>query len=221
MACGSCTTHLCEDRREEALCGPSVSGTAAAIAPFWRPVVLLAACGGGADALPAQSELLDKNRPARTRKAMRWLRHLLCCVLVATWAVTSSASQSPPVNSDQQILIELERSWNEAFYRKDIAFIENILADDFIATYEDGSRGDKAGELALVAEFNQRVESAIQDEFTVKVYGDTAVVWFTLRLVGIRQGQRAEVTLHYTDVFVLRNGDWQCVSTQSTRVAPR
>ena len=126
-------------------------------------VVLLAACGGGADALPAQSELLDKNRPARTRKAMRWLRHLLCCVLVATWAVTSSASQSPPVNSDQQILIELERSWNEAFYRKDIAFIENILADDFIATYEDGSRGDKAGELALVAEFNQRVESAIQD----------------------------------------------------------
>ena len=151
---------------------------------------------------------------------MRWLRHLLCCVLVAAWAVTPSASQSPPVKSDQQILIELEQRWNEAIYRKDIAFIENILADEFIATYDDGSRGDKARELALVAEFNQRVESAIQDEFTVKVYGDTAVVWFTLRLVGIRQGQRAEVTLHYTDVFVLRNGDWQCVSTQSTRVDP-
>ena len=152
---------------------------------------------------------------------MRWLRHLLCCVLAAAWAVTPSASQSSPVKSDQQILIELEQSWNEAFYRKDIAFIENILADEFIATYDDGSRGDKARELALVAEFNQRVESAIQDEFTVKVYGDTAVVWFTLRLVGIRQGQRAEVTFHYTDVFVLRNGDWQCVSTQSTRVDPR
>ena len=152
---------------------------------------------------------------------MRWLCHLLCCVLVAAWVVTPSASQSPPVNSDQQILIELEQSWNKAFYRKDIAFIENILADEFIATYDDGSRGDKARELALVAEFNQRVESAIQDEFTVKIYGDTAVVWFTLRLVGIRQGQRAEVTFHYTDVFVLRNGDWQCVSTQSTRVDPR
>ena len=111
--------------------------------------------------------------------------------------------------------------WNDAFYRKDVAFIEDILADEFVATYDDGSRGDKAKELALAAEFNQQVESAIQDEFTVKVYRDTAVVWFALHVVGIRQGQRAEVTLRYTDVWVLRAGRWQCVSTQSTRVNPR
>jgi len=152
---------------------------------------------------------------------MRWLRQLLCCVLAAAWVVTASASQSPPVKSDQQILIELEQAWNEAFYRKNVVFIENILADEFIATYDDGSRGDKAKELALAAEFNQQVESSIQDEFTVKVYDNTAVVWFTLRLVGIRQGERADVTLRYTDVFVWRNGRWQCVSTQSTRVNPR
>ena len=152
---------------------------------------------------------------------MRCLRQLLCCVLVTAGTVTASASQSPPVKSDQQTLIELEQSWNEALYRKDVAFVENILADEFVATYNDGSRGDKARELALVAEFNQQVESSVQDEFTVKVYRDTAVVWFTLRLVGIRQGQRAEVTFRYTDVFVQRNGRWQCVSTHSTRVNPR
>jgi len=149
------------------------------------------------------------------------LRHSLCGVLVATWAVTASASQRPPVESDQQVLIELERGWNEAFYRKDVAFIKDLLADEFIATYDDGSRGDKAKELALAAEFSQQVESAVQDEFTVKVYRDTAVVWFTLRLVGIRQGQRGELTLRYTDVWVMRDGRWQCVSTQSTRANPR
>ncbi len=149
---------------------------------------------------------------------VRWLRRLLGCVLAVAWAVTASSAQSPPVKSDQQVLIELEQGWNEAFYSKDIAFIENILADDFVATYDDGSRGDKAKELALTAEFNQRVESALQDEFKVKVYGDTAVVWFTLRLVGIRQGQQVEVTFRYTDVWVLNSGDWRCVSTQSTKV---
>ena len=149
------------------------------------------------------------------------MRHVLGCVLAATCAVPAFALQSPPVESDQQVLIKLERGWNEAFYRKDVAFIENILADEFIATYDDGSRGDKAKELALAAEFNQQVESAIQDEFTVGVYRDTAVVWFTLRLVGIRQGQRADLTLRYTDVWVMRDGRWQCVSTQSTRVNPR
>ena len=152
---------------------------------------------------------------------MTSLRHILCCLLAAAGAVPASASQQPPVRSDQQILIELEQGWNEAFYRKDVAFIESLLADEFTATYDDGSRGDKAKELALTAEFDQQVESAIQDEFTVRVYRDTAVVWFTLRLVGIRQGQRAEVTFRYTDVWVLRDGRWQCVSTQSTKVNPQ
>ena len=147
------------------------------------------------------------------------LRHSLCCVLASAGAVTTFASQEPPVKSDQQVLIALEQRWNEAFYRKDVASIKDILADEFIATYDDGARGDKAKELALAAEFNQQVESAVQDDFTVRVYRDTAVVWFTLRVVGIKQGQRAELTLRYTDVWVMRNGRWLCVSTQSTRVS--
>jgi ketosteroid isomerase-like protein len=145
-------------------------------------------------------------------------RSSLCGALVAALAVTASASQGRQVESDQQVLIKLERSWNDAVYRKDVAFIESILADELMATYDDGSRGDKAKELALVAEFNQQVESATQDEFTVRVYGDTAVVWFTLRLVGTKQGQRSELTLRYTDVWVMRDGRWLCVSTQSTRM---
>ena len=151
---------------------------------------------------------------------MKWLRDLLWCILAAAWVAPASAAQSP-VKSDQQILIELEQSWNEAFYQKNVALIETLLADEFVATYDDGSRGDKARELALVTAFDQQVQSAIQDEFTVKVYGNTAVVWFTLHLVGTRQGQRAEVTLRYTDVFVVRNGRWQCVSSQSTKVNPK
>jgi ketosteroid isomerase-like protein len=146
---------------------------------------------------------------------------LLSCVLVLAAAALASAEQRPEVQSDQEIIVSLERAWNEAFYNKDIAFIETLLADEFIATYEDGSRGDKAKELALTKEFDQRVESAVQDEFTVKVFGDTAVAWFTLNLVGIKQGEKAELTLRYTDIWVMRNGRWQCVSVQSTRVNPR
>jgi ketosteroid isomerase-like protein len=140
------------------------------------------------------------------------------CVLAIALTLTASASQRRPVQSDQDILIDLERRWNAAFYQKDAAFIESILADDFVATYDDGSRGDKAKELALAAAFDRRVESAVPDEFTVKEYGDTAVVRFTLRVVGIRQGQRAETNLRYTDVWVLREGRWLCVSSHSTQV---
>jgi hypothetical protein len=141
-------------------------------------------------------------------------------VIVALVVVVPATAAQRPVQSDQDVLIGLEQRWNEAFYRKDTRFIESILADEFMATYDDGSRGDKAKELALAAEFNQQVESAIPDDFTVKVFRDTAVVWFTLKLVGIRQGQRSEMQLRYTDVWVIRDGRWLCVSTQSTRVNP-
>ena len=75
-----------------------------------------------------------------------------------------------------------------------------------------------AKELALAAEFNQQVDSSTLDDFTVKVYGDTAVVWFSLHLVGPSQGRRLEVNYRYVDVFVWRGGRWQCVATQSTKV---
>jgi hypothetical protein len=148
------------------------------------------------------------------------VHRLLCCVVLVTTA-TASAAQRGPVQSDQEVLIALERGWNDAFYKHDVTFIERLLADEFIATYDDGTRGDKQKELALAAGFNQQVESAIQDDFIVKVYRDTAVVWFTLNIVGVRQGQRSTLTLRYTDVWVFRDGRWQCVSTQSTRVIPR
>lgn len=146
---------------------------------------------------------------------------MLCALVAVAWAAPSAASQRTPVESDQEILIRLERGWNEAFYKGDVKFIESILADEFVATYDDGSRGDKARELALAAGFNQQVESAVQDDFAVKVYRDTAVVWFTLRIVGMRQGQRVPLTFSYTDVWVFRDGRWLCVSTHSTRIANR
>jgi ketosteroid isomerase-like protein len=130
----------------------------------------------------------------------------------------SAGAQSKPVLSDQQILIKLERDWDAAFHRKDVAFIDSVLAEEFVSTYGDGSRGDRARELKMASEFNQQVDSSTLDEFVIKVYGDTAVVWFTQRMVGPSKGQRLELTYRYIDVFVMRDGRWQCVASQSTKL---
>ena len=143
-------------------------------------------------------------------------RALLLTLLILVSAAPAPASQR--VRSEQESLIQLERDWDEAFHRNDARFIEPLLADEFMVTYPDGTRGDKAKELAL-ATVNQPIESSRLDEFTVKVYRDTAVVWFTQHLVGVRQGQKLGLTFRYMDVFVFRDGRWQCVASQSTRVS--
>ena len=115
-------------------------------------------------------------------------------------------------------LVQLERDWDAAFLKNDTSFVDGVLATEFIATYPDGTSGDRAKELANAAAFNQQIDSSTLDEFTVQVHGQTAVVWFTRRLVGPSKGQRLEVAYRYLDVFVHRGGRWQCVASQSIRL---
>ena len=148
---------------------------------------------------------------------MAWRISLLGLLTILS-TVTSSAALSQRVQSDQDILIQLERDWDTASRSRDVQFIERLLADEFIATYADWGRGDKAEELARAAQFDQQIESSTLDDFTVKIYGDTAVVWMTKHLVGPSKGQRLKLTFRYVDVFVLREGRWQCVASQSAKV---
>ena len=149
---------------------------------------------------------------------MRTCRRPFSWMLAAVLLAVAATAGAQSAQSTRETLIEFERSWNDAVYTGDVDVIEGLLADEFRGTYDDGSRGDKARELELVANFNQAVISAVQDDFRVAIYGDTAVVWFTLHLVGLRQGQESELTLRYTDVWIRRDGRWQCVSAHSTRV---
>jgi ketosteroid isomerase-like protein len=155
---------------------------------------------------------------------MRAMYLRLLPALSVVFAVAGPAAAGPSqlsVRSDQEILIQLERDWVAALQRNDVKFVDSVLAEEFVATYGDGSRGDRKRELQLVEEFNQQVDKWTVDEFTVKVFRDTAVVWFTQRLVGPVQGKPTEIVTRYMDVFVMRDGKWLCVASQSTRVTQK
>ena len=148
-------------------------------------------------------------------------------LIAVTLALCSSAqaqefkgqapAETPPTPEEQE-LITLERAWDAAFVAKDMRFIERVLADEFVATYGDGTRGDKAAEMVETVDFDQRVDSSVLDSFRVRIYGETAVVWFSRHMTGPKAGKITAVTYRFTDVFVKRAGRWQCVSSQSTRV---
>lgn len=145
----------------------------------------------------------------------------LVLALALAAVAAPAAAQDQRGRSDQEIFRELEERWAAAVERNDVSAVSTILADEYVSTYDDGTQGDRAGELELVRTFNQRIDESAIEDFTVKVYGDTAIVRFARRMVGPRSGVRHEVTFRYVDVFVWREARWQCVTSQSTRVAPR
>ena len=76
-------------------------------------------------------------------------------LLVAAMVAMASGASAQRVKSDQETLIELEQKWDAAFRNRDATFIETLLDDEFVATYDDGTHADKAEELSLARDFNQ------------------------------------------------------------------
>src|SRR3954462_15464450 len=86
-------------------------------------------------------------------------QRLRACLFTAAMVAVTSGAGAQRVKSDQDTLIELEQKWDAAFRNRDATFIETLLADDFVVTYDDGTRGDKAKELSLAANFNKQIDS--------------------------------------------------------------
>lgn len=152
-------------------------------------------------------------------------RTLVTVVLwMATFSVVVGQSkrngeESPRVQPGriEQQLIDVEKEWNEAYRRKDVAVLNRILADDIIIIYGDGTRATKSEDIASIG-VDEEIESSTLDDFQVQVYRDTAVVMSRLTSSGVRHGKRFNAQFRYIDVYRKRDGRWQCVITQNTRI---
>ncbi len=126
---------------------------------------------------------------------------------------------TPPPSSDTvAALSSQERAWTKAFKNRDRNALNTILADEFIFTDDEGHVYDKAQYVAAVMDVI-RVDSYAVDDTRVESFGDTGVV--TGRWTGKMSidGKDASGSFRFTDTFVKRNGQWQVVASQDTRIA--
>ncbi|HSK71345.1 MAG TPA: nuclear transport factor 2 family protein [Pyrinomonadaceae bacterium] len=124
-------------------------------------------------------------------------------------------------NLDDAEVIELLRGIEErlaaAWVEGDRSFIEQILADDWSVTDLTGRVLTKAEVLEeAFGSKDRQVISMRIDDINVRLFGDWAIVTGRTQAAGEYQGEVAEVTLRFTDVFVNRNGRWQVVASQAT-----
>jgi len=124
--------------------------------------------------------------------------------------------------SAEQELIRLENNWNDAIVKHDWAFFDRILAEDYISTNFDGSVGTKADFLEFLKSGESGMASSIVNDTKVRIYGDAAVV--TGRLTTVRelyQGKDLSGRYRFTDTWVKRAGQWQCVAEHVSRIAQK
>jgi len=113
-------------------------------------------------------------------------------------------------------IMQLERDWGDALTKHDIAALDRILADDHTVITKDGSVLTKAQELAKHGESADELFDF--EPMKVRVFGDTAVVSGGHREKSQYHGRDTSGHYRWTDLFVKRNGRWQAVASQLTRV---
>lgn len=119
-----------------------------------------------------------------------------------------------PQNSNiEQDLIKLEDQCNQATENGDFAFMDSVIADDYICTTADNTVWDKAQSIAY-QKARPHNFTIINDDYRVKVYGNTAVVTFHEDF----KDPGARIQCRETDVWVKKGSQWQCVATHESKI---
>ena len=141
---------------------------------------------------------------------------------VAVALMVAPAAAQTPVNPEQE-LIKLESDWSQASIKRDGASLQQFYSDEYLFTDADGVTSTKSKEIANLTSGMFRLTAYKFEDVKVHVYGDVAVVTGRNTIKGVWEDIKRDVSgpYRFTDVFVRRNGRWQCVASQSSRVTEK
>ena len=113
-----------------------------------------------------------------------------------------------------------DKMFADAMVKADVIALANTYADDYVFTDPSGRVSHKAG---LLDGFKRGVITIRSQEISdvqVNVYGNVAVEIGKLVSQATRDGKDSSGTFRFTRVWVNRDGRWQTVAFQETRIAP-
>jgi len=121
----------------------------------------------------------------------------------------------------EEELLKLEKEFTEAIVKNDAEAIGRFLADDWVIIDADGGIVDKARFLGVIKSGDLSHQMMESDEVHVRIYGEAALVTGLTATKGKFIGQEFSTRERATDVFVKRDGRWQCVFSQLTRFSKK
>jgi ketosteroid isomerase-like protein len=119
----------------------------------------------------------------------------------------------------ERTVADLERAWVQAAMTNDLAAMDRIIADDWIGIVYTGQRITKADVLRDVKAGSATTPKIEIRNMTVRLYGTTAIVNAQTTETSTWQGKDTSGDYVLVDVYALRDGRWQVVSSQATKLA--
>jgi ketosteroid isomerase-like protein len=120
--------------------------------------------------------------------------------------------------SAEDALLETARRVADAERRGDAAALEQLVAADYAGYDPAGRRQDRTGITRGYADGTVRITTLEQRDLRARVIGEAGLVTGVSSYRG-RQGEEAfEFTLRFLAIYAWRDGRWQLVASQDTRL---
>ena len=117
-----------------------------------------------------------------------------------------------------QMVIDLDKKRMNAMAQKDIATLNELISDDLIYTHSSARLDTKKSLIGNMESGSTVYTSVVPSDVKAQDLGDTVVLTGSCR-IGVTSGGRANsFGVRFTDVYARRNGRWQMVTWQSTRL---
>jgi hypothetical protein len=133
---------------------------------------------------------------------------------------TTAAAAPAKKMSVEAALKDNENRWEAAVATHDSKVAESLVANDFAGVYWDGKVLSKSSLIGLGKKDKDTYKSAVNEKLSVRSYGsNVAVVVGTAHEKGTgKDGKAFDHVYRFTDTWVDRNGQWQCVASQIMKV---
>ena len=132
---------------------------------------------------------------------------------------TKKSAKASGGGGAQAELERLEKERAEAVIKGDTAALDKMTADDYMLTDVNGKMRSKSETMEAIKSGAIKLTSNDIDDVKVHVYGNAAVVTGRSTAKGTIDGKEMEGPVRFTRVYVRRNGTWQSVAFQQTRIS--
>ena len=116
-------------------------------------------------------------------------------------------------------IIELDKKRMQAMAEKDIATLNAIISDELVYTHSSARLDTKKSLIANMESGSTVYTSVVPSEVKAIDCGDTVILTGSCRISVTAGGRPNSFGVRFTDVYANRDGKWQMVTWQSTRLA--
>jgi hypothetical protein len=142
----------------------------------------------------------------------------LCALLMLALSGRAFAADQAGDSKPESEIRQLENRRFQAMLKVDAEELNRLLADDLTYTHSSGAVDTKSQLIDSLKSGERKYQAIEPQDLKVRLYGSAAVVTGRARLKTVSKRQESDFRVQFTDVYAKKNGHWQMVAWQSSRL---